>query len=344
MSKINQLVRPNILKMKPYSSARDEYSDVSDAILLDANENPFQNGLNRYPDPYQSQLKAEIGKVKDIITQHIFLGNGSDEAIDLIFRIFCEPGIDNVIAPDPTYGMYQVSAAIQHIEVRKSPLTNEFHLDTNAVLNLANDQTKILFLCSPNNPSGNNLHRKDIVKLIEQFKGIVVIDEAYIDFTDESSFIEMINNYDNLIVLQTFSKAWGLAGLRLGMAFSNSLIINLFNKVKAPYNLSVSTQSIALEHLQNKEKVVQKIEEIVSERKKLEHELKSLTSVEKIFKSDTNFILVRFKDHQRVFKTLTENGIIVRDRSKALHCDRSLRLTVGTKEENNQLIKILKEI
>lgn len=342
---LEKLVRPNILAMKAYSSARDEFEVNNEVVLLDANENPFASDWNRYPDPYQRKLKKAIAELKDINVENIFLGNGSDEAIDLIFRIFCEPGKDNIIVTDPTYGMYEVSAAIQNIEVKKVPLTKAFELESDKVLSAVNENTKLIFLCNPNNPTANLLDKKQIKYVVDNFEGIVILDEAYIDFTDMESSIQWLNDYPNLIVLQTFSKAWGMAGMRLGMAFSNPEIIQLFNKVKAPYNLSILTQNKALELIKNnKEKVKSNLQVLVQERAKLIEALNKFSMVEHIYPTSTNFILVRFTNHSRVFKTLVEAGLIVRDRSKALNCGNCLRITVGTPNENELLIDVLSKI
>ncbi|MEQ8476477.1 histidinol-phosphate transaminase [Fulvivirga sp.] len=342
---LEKLVRPNILAMKAYSSARDEFEVNNEVVLLDANENPFASDWNRYPDPYQRKLKKAIAELKDINVENIFLGNGSDEAIDLIFRIFCEPGKDNIIVTDPTYGMYEVSAAIQNIEVKKVPLTKAFELESDKVLSAVNENTKLIFLCNPNNPTANLLDEKQIKYVVDNFEGIVILDEAYIDFTDMESSIQWLNDYPNLIVLQTFSKAWGMAGMRLGMAFSNLGIIQFFNKVKAPYNLSILTQNKALELIKNnKEKVKSNLQVLVQERAKLIEALNKFSMVEHIYPTSTNFILVRFTNHSRVFKTLVEAGLIVRDRSKALNCGNCLRITVGTPNENELLIDVLSKI
>lgn len=342
---LEKLVRPNILAMKAYSSARDEFEVNSEVVLLDANENPFASDWNRYPDPYQRKLKKAIAELKDINVENIFLGNGSDEAIDLIFRIFCEPGKDNIIVTDPTYGMYEVSAAIQNIAVKKVPLTKAFELESDKVLSAVNENTKLIFLCNPNNPTANLLDEKQIKYVVQNFEGIVILDEAYIDFTDMESSIQWLNDYPNLIVLQTFSKAWGMAGMRLGMAFSNPKIIQLFNKVKAPYNLSILTQNKALELIKNnKEKVKSNLRVLVQERAKLIEALNKFLMVEHIYPTSTNFILVRFTNHSLVFKTLIEAGLIVRDRSKALNCGNCLRITVGTPNENELLIDVLSKI
>ncbi|MEM9855973.1 MAG: histidinol-phosphate transaminase [Bacteroidota bacterium] len=340
MIKLDKLVRGNILAMNPYSSARDEYEGDGE-IFLDANENPFDTGLNRYPDPYQRRLKARIAALKDVRVEQLFLGNGSDEAIDLILRIFCEPGKDEIITLDPTYGMYQVSAAIQDIAVRKVPLSKSFELSANSVLNALNSNTKVIFLCTPNNPSGNDLDHNEIKKIITQFSGIVVIDEAYIDFTDASSFINNLDNHANLIVLQTFSKAWGMAALRLGMAFASPQVIRYFNKVKAPYNLSLLVQKEALMRLEQANRVSKMAEELKKARVQLRKQIAMLSIVTEIFTSSANFLLVKFTDSKAVFEYLMDKEIIVRDRSKALHCEDCLRITVGTQEENEQLLKAL---
>ena len=342
---LETLVRPNILAMKAYSSARDEFEVNDEVVLLDANENPFSSNWNRYPDPYQRKLKKAISTLKKTIPENLFLGNGSDEAIDLIFRIFCEPGKDNIIITDPTYGMYEVSAAIQNIKVKKVPLSETFELESQNLLKVADENTKLVFLCNPNNPTANLLDENEIKNVLDNFEGIVIIDEAYIDFTDRESSIQWLNDYPNLIVLQTFSKAWGMAGMRLGMAFANREIIQLFNKVKAPYNLSILTQNKALELiLENQYNVASNLKVLISERIKLIEVLDKLPIVEHIYPTSTNFILARFINHQLVFKTLIEAGLIVRDRSKALNCENCLRITVGTPNENEMLIDVLSKI
>ncbi len=340
MIKLDKLVRGNILAMNPYASARDEYEGDGE-IFLDANENPFDTGLNRYPDPYQRKLKARIAALKDVRVEQLILGKGSDEAIDLILRIFCEPGKDEIITLDPTYGMYQVSAAIQDIAVQKVPLSKSFELSANSVLNALNSNTKVIFLCTPNNPSGNDLDHEEIKKIITQFSGIVVIDEAYIDFTDASSFINNLNNHANLIVLQTFSKAWGMAALRLGMAFASPQVIRYFNKVKAPYNLNLLVQKEALMRLEQANRVSKMAEELKKARVQLRKQIAMLSIVTEIFPSSANFLLVKFTASKAVFEYLMDKEIIVRDRSKALHCEDCLRITVGTQEENEQLLKAL---
>jgi len=340
---IEQLVRKNILALKPYSSARDEYSG-EDAILMDANENPFETAVNRYPDPYQRAIKKKLSQLKNIKDDSIFLGNGSDEAIDLLLRIFCEPGRDEIIITDPTYGMYEVSASINEIGVNKVPLKDDFRLSSHEVLDAVRANTKIIFLCSPNNPSGNLLDTKEVDQIIKQFEGIVVIDEAYIDFAEQPSYVEQLEEYANLVVLQTFSKAWGMAGVRLGMAFSSKFIIDLLNKVKPPYNINRLTQDFVLKMLSAPELIKDKTDLILKNRSELIAALKEVHQVDKIYPTDSNFILVRFRNAERVFKYLMEENIILRDRTRVLHGKNCLRITVGTKEENIKLIEALKQL
>jgi len=340
---ISKLVRPSILALRGYSSARDEYSGGK-ATLLDANENPFPTEVNRYPDPYQRALKNELSLIKNIDVENIFLGNGSDEAIDLIIRIFCEPTIENTVIVEPTYGMYQVSAAINYVEVLRSSLDSNFQLDSEQVLNTVNQHTKVVFLCSPNNPSGNDLARDEIEKVITQFEGIVVLDEAYIDFSKENSFINELSKYDNLIVLQTFSKAWGMAGVRLGMAFASKEIISFFNKIKPPYNISALTQEYALNALKKHEEVDEKIKKLISERERLSHVFTEIECIKEIFPSSSNFLLVRFENANAIFSYLSDLDIIVRDRTRVKHGENCLRITIGTREENDQLITALKKL
>lgn len=341
MSVLNQ-VRPNIRNLQPYASARDEFEGVAE-IYLDANENPFDTAFNRYPDPHQRQLKDKLGKFKRVNPEQIFLGNGSDEAIDLIIRVFCEPGQDNILVMDPTYGMYGVAAAINHITVRKVPLSAEFQLNAENVLNAATDTSKIIFICSPNNPTGNHLDQNEIDTLLKKFKGIVVVDEAYIDFSEQESYVRKLDEFDNLIVLQTFSKAWGLAGLRLGMAFSSSEIIEVLNKVKPPYNVNQLTQKYALEALDDPAQVESDIQTILTQRVWLSQALEKLPGVEHVYPSDGNFLLVRFQHAQPVFTYLMNRGLIVRNRSQAFGTANCLRITVGTEEENKKLISTLKD-
>ena len=336
MKTLEQLIRPNIRSLKPYSSARDEYSG-EEAVFLDANENPFNKPYNRYPDPYQRKLKAKIAGLKNITADRIFLGNGSDEAIDLAFRAFCEPGVDNVISIDPTYGMYNVAADINNIEVRKVKLTQDFELDVDALLDAADDNSKLLFICSPNNPTGNSFQGKDIVKIIEEFKGIVVLDEAYIDFAPEKSFLPKLTQYQNLIVLQTFSKAWGMAGIRLGMAFTSPAIITVFNHIKYPYNINILTQKTALELLEKEGDKNGWVETLLKEREKMAGKLKEYSFVQKIYPSDANYLLIKTDAPKEIYNFLVEKGVIIRDRSTVALCEGCLRITIGSEEENRSL-------
>jgi len=341
---IEQLVRPNILSLKPYSSARDEYQGEA-SVFLDANENSFGSPLpqtfNRYPDPLQLELKNKISAIKGLPAQNIFLGNGSDEAIDVLFRIFCEPQQDNVIICPPTYGMYEVSANINNISIKSIPLLPSFDLDVEAILEAQDAHSKLLFLCSPNNPTGNSLHLEDMELLIQKFNGVVVIDEAYINYAKQQSCIRWLTEYDNLVVLQTFSKAWGLAALRLGIAFSNELIIGWMNKVKPPYNINAATQQFALDALENIAWVNDNIRQTIALRNILVEQLKSITNVEHIYPSDANFVLVKISGAKAVYDFLVSKGIIVRDRSRVTLCDDCLRITVGTEKENELLIENL---
>jgi histidinol-phosphate aminotransferase len=338
---INNLIRKNIAALKPYSCARNEFKGEA-SVYLDANENPMNAPYNRYPDPLQWALKEKIAKLKSLRPAQIMLGNGSDEPIDLIFRIFCEPKEDNAVAIEPTYGMYQVCADINNVEYRKVLLNEDYTLDGDRVLAAVNEKTKVVFLCSPNNPSGNLLNRAEMLKIVENFGGIVVIDEAYIDFATEKSWLADLDKYKNIIVLQTFSKAWGLASLRCGMAFASEEIIAFFNKVKYPYNVNLLTQNFVNEELDKQERKNNWVKMLLEQRNYLQKELKSLPLAEKIYPSDANFILVKTTDANGVYKYLTDKGVIVRNRnnvSLALGC---LRITVGTKEENDTLINILK--
>lgn len=334
------LVRKNIWEMKPYSSARDEFKGEA-SVYLDANENPLNDKYNRYPDPLQWKLKEKISQVKEIGADKIFLGNGSDEPIDLVIRIFCEPRVDNIVAIDPTYGMYQVCAEINDIEYRKVLLDDNFQLNAQKLLDTADSNTKLIFLCSPNNPTGNLLNRTEIEKILNQFKGIVIIDEAYVDFASEPSWLKELAEYPNLIVLQTFSKAWGLAAVRLGMAFSSPDIIKLFNKVKYPYNINILTQNYVSEELESSDLRKDWIQTLLKGRDYLMSELPKLTFVQKIYPTDSNFILVRVDDANRLYQQLAERGVIVRNRNAVSLCAGCLRITVGTDDENKTLIKVL---
>jgi histidinol-phosphate aminotransferase len=338
---IKNLIRQNIKNLAPYASARHEFTGEA-SMFLDANENPFDTGFNRYPDPLQHAVKERISKIKKVAVENIFLGNGSDEAIDLLMRIFCEPRMDEIMILPPTYGMYQVSASISDIAIKEVPLTPDFQPVVSEIFAKANEQTKILFLCSPNNPTANSFDLDLMENLVQNFKGIVVIDEAYIDFAAQESCIKWLSKYSNLVILQTFSKAWGLAGIRLGMAFASVEIISLLNKVKPPYNINQLTQKVALQALENQGQTQTYIKEILTERKALEMVFSQLEIVTKVYPSDANFILAQFKNPRKVYDFLVLKGIIVRDRSKVILCDDCLRITIGTKAENELLINELK--
>jgi len=342
--KLEKLLRPHIATLQAYTSARDEYTG-KEGTFLDANENPFgsitEQDFNRYPDPYQVELKQKIAEIKEVKPSQIFLGNGSDEAIDLLFRAFCNPEKDNVILLPPTYGMYEVSASINNVEVRKVPLTADFQLRTEKILNEVDKHTKIIFVCSPNNPSGNKVKREDILILLKKFKGIVVVDEAYSDFSDEPSFTTELKNFKNLLVMQTFSKAWGLASLRLGMAFASKDLIKILNRIKPPYNISGLTQETVLAAMDNYEKVKSMVKEILAEREFLKEKLEPLDFVNQIHPSDSNFLLVKIPNANLVYDELIDQKVIVRNRSKVLLCEDCLRITVGTRAENERLVEAL---
>lgn len=340
---INTLVRRNILTMKPYSSARDEFKGEAE-IYLDANENPYQSPYNRYPDPLQWNVKKELAAIKNVNPKQIFLGNGSDEPIDLLIRAFCEPNQDSILITEPTYGMYSVCAEVNAVNVQRVLLTPDFDIDLDAFPRTFDATTKIIFLCSPNNPTGNLLSRDKILEVLKRFYGLVVIDEAYIDFAKSKSFLEDLAKYPNLVVLQTFSKAWGLAGLRLGMCFASEDIINILNKIKYPYNVNIRTQELALDALENVRVMEEWVKEIIKQRTKLVKSLEKLSIVETIYPSDSNFILVRVKDAPATYQYLLEHRIIVRDRSRVTLCYNCIRITVGTPEENDRLIKALEEL
>jgi histidinol-phosphate aminotransferase len=345
MFELDKIVRANIGRLKPYSSARDEFSGTA-SVYLDANENPYGSPLSqnyhRYPDPHQLELKKKISNIKGLPEYNIFLGNGSDEAIDILFRIFCTPGVDNAIICPPTYGMYEVSADINDITVKRISLLPSFDLDVDQVLFSVDENTKLLFICSPNNPTGNSVHKEDIEFLITKFPGIVVIDEAYINYSRQSSCIKFLTEYPNVVILQTFSKAWGLAGIRLGMAFASAEIIDLMDKVKPPYNISENTQQLALQALDNIELVNTRIRETVQQRNKLTTDLQALSIVQKIYPSDANFLLIQVQDAPATYAYLVSKGVIVRDRSRLQLCENCLRITVGTPAENEDLINHLK--
>lgn len=333
-------VRPNIWNLKPYSSARSEFKGDA-SVFLDANENPYNAPYNRYPDPLQWAVKAKISEMKKVAPGNIFLGVGSDEPIDLIYRSFCEPKTDNAVAIDPTYGMYQVCADINNVEYRKVSLDNDFNMDADALLKAVDANTKAIFLCSPNNPTGNSLNRDAVEKVLKSFDGIVVVDEAYIDFSSQPSFLGSLHEYPNLIVLQTFSKAWGSAAIRLGMAFASSEIIAIFNKIKYPYNINKLTQEHALSLLAKSGQVEEWVKVLLQERSRLAAELNSLPVVKKVYPSDSNFLLIRVDDAPAAYQYLVENGIIVRNRNNITLCMGCLRITVGTPEENGLLIQAM---
>ena len=340
---LNNLLRKNIQNLKPYSSARDEYSGDA-MVFLDANENPFNEPYNRYPDPLQKELKQKISVLKNIPIGQIFLGNGSDEPIDLLIRAFCEPETDNIVTINPTYGMYQVAADTNNVEVIKVSLTADFELEPKKILETVNDKTKLIFLCSPNNPSGNSLNRDAMIEIIQNFTGLVILDEAYIDFAPGKSLMPELEKYPNLVILQTFSKAWGMAGIRLGIAFAIREIIQVLNKIKYPYNLNILTQQKALELLDNKEQVDTWIKMLIDEREKMAKYLAKFHFVTKIYPSDANFLLVAMTDARGIYNYLVESGIIVRDRSKIHLCDNCLRITIGTMDEDRALLQALKDL
>jgi histidinol-phosphate aminotransferase len=342
MFDLEKLVRKNVWKLKPYSSARDEFQGTA-SVYLDANENPNQSPFNRYPDPHQLKLKEKLSTIKNIPVDQIFLGNGSDEPIDLLIRAFCEPGIDNLLIPQPTYGMYTVSAEINNVEIKTVHLTAEFNIDQTILSEAWNDHTKLIFLCSPNNPSGNLLDPEKIKSVLDNFKGIVVVDEAYIDFTNYPGFVPLLKNYPNLVVLQTLSKAWGLAAIRLGMCFASKEIIAILNKIKPPYNINILSQQTAIEELHFEVRKNRWVTDIISEREKLKEALGKIKSVKKVYPSDANFLLVKIAHARKVYEALVQKGIITRDRSNIILCDDCLRITVGTPQENQILLNELKQ-
>ncbi len=343
MKPLQELVRPNIWALKPYSCARDEFKGVKAEAFLDANENPYPNGVNRYPDPLQEQLKMAISPLKNVPIDNIFLGNGSDEAIDLLFRVFCRPGVDNVVAIDPTYGMYEVCADINDVEYRKVSLDENYDLNPDALLATCDANTKIIFICSPNNPTGNAFQREKIEKIISAFSGIVIVDEAYSDFSSQKPFRLDIQKYPNLIVLATFSKAWGAAGIRLGMAFAHTDIIGLFNKVKYPYNVNVLTQKKAMEILNNVTLLQRHITMILEERMMLMKSVAQLPICKKVYPTDANFILVKVTDANSIYQYLVGKGVVVRNRHRVHLCGDCLRISVGTKDENTKLLSALRQ-
>lgn len=343
MKKLEELVRPNIWSLSPYTSARDEYQGKDAKVFLDANENPYNAPFNRYPDPLQRDLKKKIAIIKGVKEQSIFFGNGSDEAIDLMFRMFCRPGVDNAVAIEPTYGMYGVCADINDVEYRRVLLDENFQPDADKIMAATDANTKLIFFCSPNNPSANNIDRKVIDSVLDRFEGIVIVDEAYIDFAGVPSYLLELESRPNLIVLQTFSKAWGMAGIRLGMAFAQPEIIGIMNKVKYPYNINQLTQQRAMDEVMQYDRVQEWVKSILRERARLMKEFAKLDCTIQVYPSDANFFLARVKDAKATYDYLVDCGIIVRNRSKIALCGNSLRVTVGTAPENNALIDALKK-
>ena len=342
---VNRLVRESVRKLQPYSSARDEYvSDGSEMIFLDANENPFDNGVNRYPDPYQRSLKSVLSEQKGLAEQQILLGNGSDEVLDLIYRAFCEPNQDNIITLPPTYGMYKVLAGINAVENREVLLTRDFEPNVTEILKVADSNSKLLFICSPNNPTGNAFQKKEIKELLESFNGLVVVDEAYIDFSNDESWVSELKQYPNLIVTQTLSKAYGLAGIRLGICYASEEIIGILNKIKPPYNVNQLTQQRALQRVLHQDLVKQEVKQILDEREELIKALKNLEFVTALYPTDANFVLAKVDDANKRYQQLLEKQVVVRNRSTQPLCENTLRFTVGTPEENKKLIAILKEL
>jgi histidinol-phosphate aminotransferase len=342
MFSLDKILRKNIKNLTPYSSARDEYSGT-EAVFLDANENPFNGPFNRYPDPLQTEVKKRISRIKEVETDNIFLGNGSDEAIDLLVRAFCEPRIDNIVSVQPSYGMYEVCATINNVEFKKVLLTEDFQLKTGDILKAINKNTKLIFLCSPNNPTANSFKKQDIITIMQNFGGLVIIDEAYIDFSRHDSLLSVLDENKNLVILQTFSKAWGLAGIRLGMAFADGEIINVLNKIKYPYNINSLTLEKANEALINDRAKKIWINEILKAKEVLMDGLANIPVVTQVYPSDSNFILVRVSSVKNIYKYLVDRKIIVRDRSNVILCEGCLRITVGTKDENSLLLDALKE-
>ncbi|MBQ6227890.1 MAG: histidinol-phosphate transaminase [Prevotella sp.] len=343
MKPLQELVRPNIWALSPYSSARDEYSGHDAHVFLDANENPYNGPLNRYPDPLQRELKALISKNKEVPKSHIFLGNGSDEAIDLVYRCFTRPGIDNVVAIEPTYGMYRVCADINDVEYRPVLLDDHFQMSAAKMLEACDRYTKVIWICSPNNPSGNLIDPDEVEMVIEGFEGIVVVDEAYSDFAPGKPFRTKLRHYPNLIVLNTMSKAWGCAAIRLGMAFASAEIIGLFNKVKYPYNVNALTQERALEMMQSPYEVEKWVKLLLQERIRVMESFSILPICQKVYPTDANFFLARMTDAPAIYDYLMREGIIVRNRSRVTLCDNCLRVTIGTKTENSQLLAALRK-
>nr|WP_320039055.1 histidinol-phosphate transaminase [uncultured Bacteroides sp.] len=343
MKALKELTRPNIWDLKPYSSARDEYKGAEATVFLDANENPYNNPFNRYPDPLQRDLKELLAPIKGVKSGNIFLGNGSDEAIDLVYRAFCEPEKDNVVAIDPTYGMYKVCADVNNVDYRNVLLDESYQFSADKLLAATDERTKLIFLCSPNNPTGNDLLQSEIENVINEFEGLVILDEAYNDFSDRPSYLSQLDKYPNLIILQTFSKAYGCAAIRLGMAFASKEIIDILNKIKYPYNVNLLTQQQAMNMLKDYSQVETWVKTLIEERAHLEKEFAALACTEKIYPSDANFFLAKVSDAKAIYNYLVAKGIIVRNRTSITLCKDCLRVTVGTREENNQLLEALKQ-
>ncbi len=344
MKSLKELTRPNIWSLAPYSSARNEYNGRAAHVFLDANENPYNKPLNRYPDPLQEDVKAKLSIVKRVRPEQIFLGNGSDEAIDLPYRCFCRPGIDNVVAIEPTYGMYKVCADINDVEYRPVLLDENYQITAEKLLKATDENTKFIWLCSPNNPTGNNINRNEIIKLIDSFDGLVIVDEAYSDFSSQKPLRDELDRHPNMIVLNTFSKAWGCAAIRLGMAFASKDIISIFNKVKYPYNVNSLTQKQALEALKDPYEVDKWVKIILQERLRMIQAFKDLPICEKVYNTDANFFLAKMKDAQKTYDYLVDKGIIVRNRTRISLCGNCLRITIGTKSENQDLLAALRDL
>lgn len=342
MKSLQQLTRPNIWSLAPYSSARNEYSGHAAHVFLDANENPYNGPYNRYPDPLQFEVKKRISQLRGVPEECIFLGNGSDEAIDLVYRCFCEPKKDNVVAIEPTYGMYKVCADINDVEYRPVLLDENFQIESGKLLAACDDNTKAVWICSPNNPTGNNINREAILEVLDKFQGIVIVDEAYIDFSQEVSMTSLLTKYPNLLVLQTMSKAWGSAAIRCGMAFASKEIIDIYNKVKYPYNVNLLTQQQALERLNNLFEVEQWVKLLLQERSRLMESFQLLPICKKVYPTDANFFLAEMTDAQAIYDYLVEKGIIVRNRTRISLCHNCLRVTIGTKAENAELLAALR--
>ncbi|MCW2120030.1 histidinol-phosphate transaminase [Flavobacterium sp. 7A] len=343
---IQNITRDNVKSLKPYSSARDEFKDfdVAQMIFLDANENPYQNGVNRYPDPQQISVKEVLAKMKNVNPNQILLGNGSDEVLDLLFRAFCEPKVDNVISLPPTYGMYGVLANINNVENKEIVLSNDFQPQVEQILDAVTSNTKIIFLCSPNNPTGNSFSTESVITILEKFNGLVVIDEAYIDFSDKASWLEKLEQYPNLIITQTLSKAYGLAGIRLGICYASTEVIAVINKIKPPYNVNELTQQRALERLSDPVKIQNEIDSIIAQRTVLLQVLGTVSFVEKIYATEANFILIKVDNANQRYAELIAKGIVIRNRTTQALCENTLRLTIGTEEENNKLMEALTTI